>query len=286
MNFTKMQAAGNDFVVMASDATGNNWSALARLLCDRHFGIGADSLLLVLPSTEADFFMRTFDADGSEAEACGNGIRCLAKYSLEKGIIPADSDEVLVETVAGIRSVSLIQESDQIVGIRASMGVPSLAADTIPVRLSGEESVVYIKEMLQCNVTANGNALKLNLVSIGNPHAVFFTETPVAEFPLDMVGPLVERLPMFPSRTNFEVARVLGGREIEARVWERGVGETMACGTGACAITVAASLLGYIEHEAEIILPGGTLGVAWDGRGEVLLQGPAETVFEGQWPER
>jgi len=286
MDFTKMQGAGNDFVLVETSEIQRDWSQLAIAMCNRHFGIGADSLLVLLPSDKADFQMHTFDSDGSEAEACGNGIRCVAKYVFEKGLISTKTDQIKVETVAGIRDIKLNKNGDKLTNIQAKMGEPQFRADQIPVIIKPDESsVVDIKSMLSYPVTIDGTDLLLNLVSMGNPHAVYFWQQPVADFPLTQLGPKVEHLSIFPNRTNFEVARVINRNQIEACVWERGVGETLACGSGACAITVAARLLGYVDNEVEINLRGGTLSVAWNGTGEVSLSGPAEIVFEGKWPD-
>lgn len=286
MKFTKMQGAGNDFILIETSDAKRDWPSLAVTMCDRHFGIGADSLILVMPSQKADFMMRTFDADGFEAETCGNGIRCLAKYVFEKGLVSTGTNQLSIETIAGTSRVKLEKRGSKIVGVQASMGKPVLAAKQIPVIIENKEKVVNIKSMLGYPVRVDGMELLLNLVSMGNPHAVYFTKQPVADFPLTQQGPKVEHLAIFPKRVNFEVARVLSQREIEVRVWERGVGETLACGSGACAVTVAAKLHGYIDNKVDIKLPGGTLQLEWDGSGEVLMSGPTETVFTGEWPER
>jgi len=286
MEFTKMQGAANDFVLVETSDTQRDWPQLAIAMCDRHLGVGCDSLLLLLPSDKADFQMRTFDADGSEAEACGNGIRCVAKYVLEKGRIARGAEKLLIETVAGVRTLRFYRSGGEPTTIEASMGEPKFEAEEIPVVIkSGEGRAVDIKSMLSYLVNVDGTELQLNLISMGNPHAVYFWGHPVSDFPLSHLGPKVENLSIFPNRANFEVARVINRHQIEARVWERGVGETLACGSGACAILVAAQLLGYVDKEINIKLPGGTLGVEWNGSGEVLLSGPAETVFTGEWPD-
>ncbi|OGO41185.1 MAG: diaminopimelate epimerase [Chloroflexi bacterium RBG_16_58_8] len=286
MEFTKMQGAANDFVVVDGRKLKRDWSRLAMAVCDRHRGIGADSLIILLPTKKADFGMRTFDADGSEAETCGNGIRCLARYVLEKGFISPDTDEITIETVAEINRVRFEKKGGRVVKFWANMGKPRLAAEKIPVTLKpGNNGVVDINSMLSYDVRVNGLDLTLNFVSMGNPHAVHFSLEPVEDFPLSKIGPLVENLPIFPNRVNFEVARVLDHRHVEARVWERGVGETLACGSGACAITVASKLHGYTESKVDIKLPGGVLNAEWNGNGEVVLGGPAEIVFEGIWPD-
>ena len=284
MNFTKMQGAGNDFILVEAGGIDRNWSQMAIAMCNRHFGIGGDGLLLLLPSDKADFQMRVFNPDGSEAEACGNGLRCMAKYSLHKRIANPHAHQILVETVAGIRMVKIHKVGGEATKIQVSMGVPKFDANDIPVAIEpGKGSSVDIKPILDYPVTIEGRKLLLNLVSMGNPHAVYFGQYPVSDFPLSQLGPKVEQHKIFPNRINFEVARVINRQQIEARVWERGVGETLACGTGACAVAVAGRLRGYIDNEVDVKLPGGILDVDWDGVGEVFLSGPAEKVFTGVW---
>ena len=285
MNFTKMQGAGNDFILVEGSGTECNWSQLAIAMCDRHFGIGSDGLLVLLPSETANFRMRVFNADGSEAETCGNGLRCLARYVLEKRLIGARTHQMLVETVSGIRKVKLHKEAGEVTKIQVSMGEPKFGANDIPVVIgAGEENIVDIR-ILNYPVIVDGRELLLNLVSIGNAHAVYFGQHPVSEFPLSQLGPKVEQLAIFPDKVNFEVARVINRQQIEARVWEKGVGETLACGSGACAIAVLAQLHGYIDNKVDIKLPGGILDIEWGGAGEVLLNGSAEIVFSGEWPD-
>jgi diaminopimelate epimerase len=285
MKFTKVQGSGNDFVLLEADENQQDWSRLAIAMCDRHFGIGADGLLLALPSTKADFKMRMFDPDGTEAETCGNGLRCLVKYVLEKGLVRTGTSQLLVETIAGNRNVELEWSGNRPANIKVSMGKPKFAAGEIPVIIEPGGELVDIKNMLGYPVTVENTKLLLNMVSMGNPHAVYFGQHPVYEFPLSKLGPKVENLPVFPNRVNFEVAQVISRKKVEARVWERGVGETLACGSGACAIAVAARLNGYVDNKVDIKLPGGVLDVEWDGVGEVYLSGPAEIVFIGEWPD-
>ena len=286
MNFTKMQGAGNDFILVETDDMQRDWSRMAMAMCDRHFGVGSDGLLLVLPSDKADFQMRMFDPDGSEAEACGNGIRCLARFVFEKGLVSPETDLISVETIAGIRELKLYKKEGKIISIQAGMGEPKFNAADIPVMIEqGREKIVYIKSMLSYPVNIDGTELLLNLVSMGNPHAVYFAQHPVSEFPLSQLGPKMEHLAIFPKRVNFEVARVIDRQQVEVRVWERGAGETLACGSGACAVAVAAQLYGYVDNKVNLKLSGGTLQVEWDGIGEVLMSGPAETVFTGEWPD-
>jgi diaminopimelate epimerase len=282
MDFTKMHGAANDFVMVDARKIKKDWSKLAIAVCDRHRGIGADSLIILLTSEKADFGMRTFDTDGSEAETCGNGIRCVAKYVLEKGLISPDAKEVTIATIATVNHVTFERKGDKIIKFWANMGKPQLAAAKIPVVIRTEQNA---DSLISQRVAVNGNDLTLNLVSMGNPHAVYFMTDTVADFPMFKIGPLVENLPIFPNRVNFEIARVIDKKHIEARVWERGVGETLACGSGACAITVASKLLGYTDSKVDIKLPGGVLNAEFNGKGEVILGGPAEVVYEGKWPD-
>jgi diaminopimelate epimerase len=286
MDFTKMQGAGNDFIIVDARKIQRDWPQMAIDVCDRHLGIGADSLIILLPSDRADFGMRTFDTDGSEAETCGNGIRCVARYLLEKGLVSPAAGEMTIETAAAINRIKPERKNGKIVKFRVNMGQPRFAADKIPaIFRDGEGRGVDINDLLVYKVSVMGIDLVLNLVSMGNPHAVHFCSGPVADFPLGQVGPLVERMPVFPNRVNFEVVHVLNRKLVEARVWERGVGETRACGSGACAITVVAKSLGLTEPGVAIRLPGGTLNAIWNGTGDVVLDGPAEVVFEGKWPD-
>ena len=278
MKFAKLQATGNDFIFIDADEE-HNWSPLAKAMCHRHFGIGADGLIVLLPSQVADLRMRLYNLDGSEAEACGNGLRCLARYAIDRGLV--DARELAVETLGGIRKVrshgNLIQ---------VAMGKPKFRADEIPMLIEEELDII-----LDYPIIVQGKKLLLTCLSMGNPHAVCFLDEPIANFPLAELGPVVEKHPLFPDRINFEVANVLSRKpteklqKIEARVWERGVGETLSCGTGACAVAVAARLHDRVAGDVDIILPGGVLTVAWDGVGEVMLSGPAEMVFQGEWPD-
>ncbi len=293
LKFTKLQGAGNDFVLVETAGKERDWPVLAQAMCQRHFGIGADGLLLLAPSNKADFRMRVFNPDGSEAEACGNGLRCFVRYIIESGLCRQGMGEMAIETMAGIRRARLIQECAGKTKIQVGMGKPQFAAEAIPVNLepSGAGKLYIIYKDAQglisdYHLAKEGRELKLCFVSMGNPHAIFFQEKPVAQFPLLQIGPGVENDGIFPRRTNFEVARITGHNSIDVRVWERGAGETLACGSGACAVAVAARLLGYTtEGPVSVNLPGGTLEIEWDGNGEVYLSGPAEAVFTGEWPE-
>lgn len=284
MKFTKLQSAGNDFVLIENDYKKQDWAKLAVAVCDRHFGVGADGLLLFLPAENADVGMRIFNTDGSEAEACGNGLRCLVKYVAERGLVDSDKAEITIDTVAGIRQARITQQNGVVGNIQVGMGKPEFEAAKIPVAVEvGKGRVVDIISDYPLEVI--GRELSLSFIAMGNPHAIYFQQQPVAEFPLANIGHLVEKHKLFPRRVNFEVARVVNRQSIEVRVWERGVGETLACGSGACAVAVSAQLLGYADNPVCIRLPGGTLEVEWSGAGEVLLSGPAEIVFDGELPD-
>ncbi len=291
MRFSKLQATGNDFILVDARTMEGEWPELAQAMCDRHFGIGADGLILVQNSDVADLKMRIFNPDGSEAELCGNGLMCLAKYAIERGI--TDKTMLAIETLSGIRQVKAYASGGKVSRVEVSMGTPQFQPERIPVTLTQtlslegrglrEGETKQSQPILDYPLTVGEKQLTLSLLSMGNPHTVSFLPEPVADFPLTEIGPKVERHPMFPQRTNFEIARILSKKRIEARVWERGVGETLACGSGACAIAVAAQLLNYAGSQVDIILPGGTLAVSWDRVGEVLLTGQVEEVFVGEW---
>jgi diaminopimelate epimerase len=286
MEFTKMHGAANDFVVVDARNMQRNWPELAIKVCDRHLGIGCDSLIILLPSDKADFGMRTFDTDGSESETCGNGLRCVARYVYEKGLVKPQTEEVTIETLFTVNRVKLEREGGKVVSFKANMGQPRLAADLIPVNVkAGKGTAAEINGMITYKEKIGGRELMLNMVSMGNPHAIYFSDKPVADFPMAKIGPLVENLPIFPERVNFEVARVLDDTHIEARVWERGVGETLACGSGTGAITVASKLRGYTGSKVDVKLRGGVISAEWNGSREVVQRGPAVVVYEGNWPD-
>ena len=277
MRFVKMQGTGNDFVLLEARGDERDWPHLAQTMCDRHFGVGADGLILVLPSSRAHVRMRMFNPDGSEAEMCGNGLRCIVKHAVEGGLARPRDGRIDVETMAGVLAAQTFGDGQTVERVRVSMGAPRFAPAEVPVLVEAEPPVVDLP------LEVAGHALRLTCLSMGNPHAVHFLDGPVADFPLEEVGPLVEHHPLFPQRVNFEVARVLANDRIEARVWERGAGATLACGSGASATVVAACLRGLAGAAVDITLPGGTLAVEWNGRGEVYLTGPAERVFAGEW---
>jgi diaminopimelate epimerase len=281
MRFTKMHGTGNDFVLIEAKGDERDWPRLAVAMCDRHFGVGADGILLALPSDRAAIRMRVLNPDGTEPEMCGNGIRCLAKYAVERGLVRPDGDRFDVETGAGVLTVQVIGDGRRVDRVRVGMGKPRFAAAEIPVLVNADPPLVNIP--LELVDGASRQVLPVTAVSMGNPHAVHFVQQPVAAFPLAQVGPAVAFHSLFPNGTNFEVARVIDRRHIEARVWERGAGPTLACGTGASAIMVAARLQGMVDSMVDITLPGGMLTLEWDSEGEVLMTGPAVAVFEGEW---
>ena len=279
MRFTKLHGAGNDFLIVDGHERERDWGKLASRICDRHFGVGADGLLVALPSEAADLRMRLFNADGSEAEVSGNGLRCFVKFAVERGLAALDGGAMTVETLAGVLRAEATVEAGQVELVRLNMGRPRFAPQEIPVAIEAEPPLTGL------SLDVNGQTLSVTCLSMGNPHAVLFSEQPVAEYPLEAIGPKVEVHPLFPQRVNFEVARVLSRDRIETRVWERGVGLTLACGSGASAVLVAARLQKLVDDRVEVEQPGGTLTLEWDGQGEVYLTGPAEEVFEGEWPE-
>ena len=284
MNFTKLQATGNDFILIDARNMERDWPKLARDMCHRYFGVGADGLILVATSNTASLKMRLFNSDGSEAEVCGNGLRCFAKYVIDRQIVPGPN--LTVDTMAGIRTIEASRSQGKVNRAKVNMGTPHFRAEDIPVIIDSPKKgrgEVDIIPILDYPLTIAGRDLPLSFVSMGNPHAVSFLSQPVADFPLAEIGPQVENHPIFPERVNFEIARVLNQNKIEARVWERGAGETLSCGSGACAIAVIAKLKGYTDDKVDIMLPGGNLTIKWDGAGEVYLSGPVEEVFTGEW---
>lgn len=275
MKFTKMHGLGNDYVyVNCFEETVENPSEAARYLSDRHTGIGSDGLILICPSDTADFEMRMYNADGSRSEMCGNGIRCVGKYVYDYGL--TEKTSISVETLGGIKYLDLTVEDGQAVLIRVDMGEPELRADHIPVVREAEERVINEA------VTVDGREYRMTGVSMGNPHAVVFLED-IKGLDIEKIGPKFENHERFPNRINTEFVRVIDRETIEMRVWERGSGETMACGTGACAAAVASILNGLAERRVTVRLLGGDLLIEWDQEtGKVYMTGPAVTVFEGE----
>ena len=274
LNFTKWQGCGNDFVLIdcLESHLERDYASLGKELCDRHYGIGADGILVVEPSETADFRMRIINADGSEAEMCGNGIRCFARYLYDFG--RTEKTEFTVETGAGGLVPSLRLENGKVTGVRVDMGEPILAGDDIPVKGFGRDKVVNEK------LTVQGQDYKMTCVSMGNPHCVIFVED-AENFPIEELGSLFEHHEAFPHKTNTEFVTVRDRRHLRMRVWERGASVTLACGTGSCATLVAGVLTGRTERAAEIELDGGCLLVEWADNNHVFMTGPAELVFAG-----
>jgi len=267
MKFTKMHALGNDFIVL--DSRGKRMEGLVALsikLCHRRFGIGADQVLVLEDSEGADFRMRIFNADGSEVEMCGNGIRALAKYVWDRGL--SEKDTLSIETMAGIMRPA---HSDGLV--RVDMGEPELEGRKIPVDLDGR--------VVDHPLKVDERTFLITCVSMGNPPAVIFVDR-VGDFPVNYYGPKVEHHGLFPNRINVEFVEAIGSGEVRVRVWERGAGETMACGTGACATAVASSIKGLTGREVVVHLDGGDLRIEWVGDNRVYMTGPADEVFEGE----
>jgi len=274
MDFHKMHGLGNDFVVVAADRLPADPRALAQAVCDRHFGVGADGLVFVLPSGRADVAMRIFNADGSEAEQCGNAVRCVGKFAFEQGL--ARGTELTVETRAGVQRIWLDVAEGRVSAVKVDMGPPVLEGPRIPIAVDRAPVVDH-------PVAVEGRTFAVTAVSMGNPHAVIFVDDAPA-FPVNKWGPKLEAHPLFPQRTNVEFVSVRRPDEVDMRVWERGVGPTLACGTGACATVVAGVLTGRTARAVRVHLAGGTLDIEWDERtGHVFMTGPAQTVFTGTW---
>jgi len=276
LRFTKMHGAGNDYVVLDGirDALPPI-APLAARLCDRHFGIGADQLLVVRPSRTADFRMEIYNADGSQVEMCGNGIRAFYKFLRDRG--HTDADTIRVETLGGVVRPSWAGPDR----VRVDMGQPVLARAKIPTTLGSGEGPV-----LDLPLEIDGETLLVSSVSMGNPHAVVFVEDP-DRAPVERWGPLIESHPAFPNRTNVEFVTPIARDRIRQRTWERGVGETLACGSGACAVAVVAMLRSVVDDEVRIELRGGELEIGWKGDGApVIMTGPAAEVFTGEFPIR
>lgn len=274
MRFTKMQGLGNDYVyVNCFRENVENPSEMAIKVSDRHFGIGSDGLILIKPSEVADFRMDMYNADGSQAEMCGNGIRCVAKYVYDYGL--TDQTEISVETLAGIKYLKLQIADGKVSRITVNMGQPELVPDKIPVQADGDRVVDE-------PIVVNGVTYKMTCVSMGNPHCIVFVDD-TADFPLEEIGPMFENHERFPKRVNTEFIQILNRNEVNMRVWERGSGETLACGTGACASAVACVLNGLTEDEITLHLLGGDLSVHWDQEENlVYMTGPATVVFDGE----
>ena len=278
MQFTKMHGAGNDYVYVDARANDKDWPALSIAMSDRHLGIGSDGLILAQESDRSDLRMSMYNADGSEGMMCGNGIRCLVAFAMKNGIVPADSSTVTVETLSGDLTVTPTVEEGRVTRAVVGMGAPRFAVDQVPVIAPDHDTLVDYP------LSVSDRIFSISCVSMGNPHAVAFIDTPVDEVPLHDLGPKVEHNPMFPERVNFEIVNILDRSHVKVRVWERGSGLTMACGTGACAVVAVGRQTGLLDDDVTVSLPGGELEVHWPGTGEVILEGPVEEVFEGDWP--
>ncbi len=274
MKFAKMQGAGNDYVyVNCFEEKVADPAALARKVSNRNFGIGSDGLILILPSQKADVCMRMFNSDGSESEMCGNGIRCVAKYAYDHGLV--DRLQITAETGAGILTLQLFtNDKDKVDRVRVNMGEPRLIRSQIPMTGAAEERVVNQE------LTVLDRSFQITCVSMGNPHCVIYVED-LDNFPLEKYGPAIENHPLFPNRTNVEFVEIVSFSEVRQRTWERGAGETLACGTGASAVAVAGVLTGRTDRTILNHLLGGDLELEWSREGSVFMTGPAVQVFEG-----
>jgi diaminopimelate epimerase len=277
MQFTKMHGAGNDYVYVNAftERLPGDLPELARRMADRHFGVGGDGLVVIGPSERADARMRMFNLDGSEAEMCGNAIRCVGKYVYDHGI--ARRENVTIETGRGVLSLQLFPEKGKVQRARVNMGAPILKSAEIPTTLAGDPPALVPLDVA-------GRRFEVTCVSMGNPHCVIFVDEPTDELVLQ-IGPEVERHPAFPRKVNVEFIRILSRNEFQMRVWERGSGETWACGTGACAAAVAGVLAGRLDRSSLGHLRGGDLWLEWADDGDVFMTGPAVEVFTGVWPD-
>lgn len=274
MKFTKMQGIGNDYVyVNCFQENIENPSEVSRRISDRHFGIGSDGLILIKPSEKADFEMEMYNADGSQGAMCGNGMRCVGKYVYDYGL--TDKTRISVDTKSGIKYLDLTVENKKVKLVRVNMGAPVLEPKSIPMVYEGERVISQPFNVGQ-------DIYEITAVSMGNPHAVVYVED-VKNLPLEEIGPKFEKHAAFPESVNTEFVRVVDRKTVEMRVWERGSGETLACGTGACAVAVASVLNGYTEDEVTVRLLGGDLKIFWDRAANlVYMTGPAAVVFEGE----
>ena len=275
MKFTKMHGAGNDYIYI--DGTKEHMTDAgkwAKRLSDRHFGIGSDGVVLILPSDTCDFRMKMYNSDGSEAEMCGNASRCIGKYVYDKKL--TNKKTIILETKAGVKTLELIVKNDEVSAVKVDMGEPCFESHRIPVTI--EKNIVK-----DYPIEIEGNTYSVTALSMGNPHAVIFIDEDLANYPVHKIGPLLEKHPIFPQKANIEFARVITPDQIQMRVWERGAGETLACGTGACATLVAATLSGRINNIATLQLIGGKLQIEWNKKNNhIYMTGPAVTVYEGE----
>ena len=281
MQFIKMQGAGNDYIYVDCfrEEAPQNLPEIAREISDRHFGVGADGLVLIHPSEKADARMQMFNADGTEAEMCGNAIRCVAKYLYEEDLVA--QQQMTIETACGDLELELQAEQNHVRSVRVDMGKPILEAEKIPTLLSGDP-VLDQAFPLVGTIGLSETALRVTCVSMGNPHCVIFVERATDDLVLGL-GPIIERDERFPNRTNVEFVEVVNRRQVRQRTWERGSGETLACGTGASAVCVAGVLTERTERKITNQLLGGDLELEWAENDHVYMTGPAEEVFRGEW---
>ena len=274
MKFSKMHGLGNDYVyVNAFEEHIENPNELAKQISDHHFGVGSDGLVLIAPSSVADFQMLMYNADGSQGDMCGNASRCVAKYVYDRGM--TDKTVVTLETLAGIKVLHMTLKDGKVDTVRVDMGEPVLDCENVPCLLG--KGIVR-----KAKIEALDRVFEITPVSTGNPHGVIFLDEPVEEFDLNRYGPVLERHPAFPKKANIEFVNVIARDRLRMRVWERGSGITMACGTGSCAVLVAANLCGLADRKATIVLDGGELVDEWDETtGHVFMNGPATHVFDG-----
>jgi len=275
MDFVKMHGSGNDYVYIdCFKEKVNDPVKLVQWISDRHKGIGSDGLVLIMPSDICDFRMRMFNPDGSEAQMCGNASRCVGKYVYDYGL--TDKTEITLETKAGIKNLKLYPENGKVSKVTVEMGYPVLKPEDIPVLLDGDMIVDYLFDF-------SFATFPITTVSMGNPHVIIFIKEDVDSFPLEEIGPQIENHPLFPERVNVEFVNVISSTHAKMRVWERGTGETQACGTGACAVLVAGVLNQMLDRKASISLPGGDLEIEWNSNNNsVYMTGDAVTVFEGK----
>ncbi len=280
MRFAKLHGAGNDYIYVDARKENRDWDDLAKRVSDRHFGVGADGLIILRESKIADARMQMFNSDGSEGMMCGNGIRCFIRFGMNVSALNSTKTSFDIETKSGVLNVRPEWKEGVITRASVDMGEPILKPSAIPVDVPDA-----LGPVLDYPVVVDSVDLEVSCVSMGNPHAVQILPTPVDEYDLTGIGPRVERHPLFPDRVNYEIVNVLGRDRIKARVWERGSGITLACGTGACAAVVATRLHGLVDDEVVVELPGGELVVRWPGSGPLTLEGPVAQVFEGEWPD-
>ena len=284
IKFTKMEGLGNDYVyVDCTKQNLENASNLAKIISDRHFGVGSDGLILIKSSKKADFRMQMFNSDGTEAEMCGNGIRCVGKFVYDKGL--TDKTTLKIETLAGIKVLNLNVEGGKVKTVKVDMGEPILDYKLIPAKdgkvYKSKDGIKFYK----VNINIEGDLKELTCVSMGNPHGIDFANN-IEKLKIEKFGPIIEVDEHFPNKVNAEFIEILDKHNIKMRVWERGAGETLACGTGACASVVASFLNGYTERNVTVELLGGKLEIEWNKEdNHVYMTGPAETVFEGEFDE-